>query len=113
MLAKLISSVPYFLWLVFSALFIALGDFSSKLWADNPKTSLLILTVILYLGSSLLWLPALLKRNELAILGTAWSLLTILGTVLIGVLFFDEELSSKNWLGVALACISVYFVMSK
>lgn len=100
---KALTAVPPAAWLLVSAVFYAGGEFLSKKWALAPGWGLAAAVLAAYGAASLLWLPALHQRNELAVMGTAWLLLATVATILIGHLVFHEALGPRQWLGVALA----------
>ena len=104
---KFLLSIHYIIWLVISALFFAVGEFLSKKFALNPKISFVILMLIAYSIGTLTWLPAILQRNQLSIVGVMWSVLTVVATILIGVLIFNEKLGSVSIIGIILGIISV------
>ncbi len=78
-------SINYIYWLVLSALFFAFGEFLSKKFALSPKITLVFLIILVYSLGTLAWLPAILQKNQLSIVGTIWSVMSLLATVLIGV----------------------------
>lgn len=98
-----LSSIHYIVWLIASALFFAVGEFLSKKFALNPKPAFVIYILIFYSIGVLTWLPAILQKNQLSIVGTIWSMLSLLTTILIGVLIFDEKLNTTNIIGIILA----------
>lgn len=104
---KYLLSINYIIWLVLSALFFAIGEFWSKKFALNPKLSYVILVLIIYSLGTLAWLPAILQKNSLSIAGAIWSVLSLLATVLIGVLIFKESLSTMGITGIIVALIAI------
>ncbi|MEI8174772.1 MAG: hypothetical protein WCG28_02370 [bacterium] len=104
---KFLLSINYIVWLVLSALFFAVGEFLSKKFALNPRFIYVILILIVYSFGTLAWLPAILQKNSLSIAGTIWSVLSLLATILIGVLIFGEKLSLIGIIGVCMAIIAV------
>ena len=42
-------SINYIIWLIFAALFFALGEFLSKRFALNPNLTLVIIILVVYL----------------------------------------------------------------
>ena len=104
---NLISSIPVIGWLIISALFFAGGEFLSKKFALSPNLIYVVWIAILYMLCSLAWLPAILQKNQLAIVGSIWSVLTLLVTVLIGVLVFHEKLGTIGIIGIFFAFIAV------
>jgi multidrug transporter EmrE-like cation transporter len=102
-----LNSINYIIWLILSALFFAAGEFLSKKFALNPNLILVIIIILVYSVGVLFWLPAILQKNQLSIVGTMWSVLSLLTTILIGVLIFNEELSIIGIIGVIFAFISI------
>lgn len=99
--------IPAWMWLVFSALFFALGEYLSKKFAFSPSWLLTACIVASYAGGTLLWLPAIYDKKTLAITGVVWLLFGMVATVGIGTLLFKEELTLLQWLGIALAAGAV------
>jgi len=104
---KVLSSVNYIIWLVASAVFFAVGEFFSKKFALDPKICYVVLILAAYCIGTLFWLPAILQKNQLSIVGTMWSVLSLLVTVSIGLLIFKESLSLIGIIGVLLAFVSI------
>ena len=100
-------SINYIIWLIVSSLFFAAGEFLSKKFALNPNFILVIIIILVYSISVLLWLPAILQRNQLSVVGTMWSVLSLLITVLIGVLIFREKLSLVGSIGIIFAFMAI------
>jgi len=95
------------LWLIISALFFAAGEFLSKKFAINPSWSYVFWVLVAYSLGALAWLPALLQRNNLAVVGAMWAVLSLMCTVLIGVMVFGEKINNANIFGVILAMLSL------
>ena len=104
---KFVLSVNYIVWLILSALFFAVGEFLSKKFALSPKFSFVILILVAYILGTLAWLPAILQKNQLSIVGVIWSVLSLLATVSIGVLIFHEKLSTVGIAGIFAAVIAI------
>ncbi len=104
---KFLLSINYLIWLVLSAMFFAVGEFWSKKFAINPKPSYVVLIIVIYSFGALAWLPAILQKNSLAIAGGIWSVLSLLATVLIGVLVFGEKLSFMGMTGIIAAFVAI------
>lgn len=104
---ELLFKIPLLVWLVVSALFFAAGEYYSKRWALVPGWGLAGTVVLMYVLGVITWLPALLQKNQLAVLGTIWLLLGCLVTVAIGTLIFDETLNSVQWTGVGVALVAL------
>lgn len=104
---KIFLAVPAPLWLLISAFFFAWGEYMSKRWGYVPSVSLTVATVAIYACATLAWLPALLHRNHLATMGTAWLLLATIATVAIGVLVYREPVSGVQLLGIVFSIVSL------
>lgn len=100
-------SINYIFWLILSALFFAIGEFLSKKFALNPNLTLVIIILLTYSVGVLFWLPAILQKNQLSIVGTIWSVLSLLTTILIGTIIFNEKLSVISILGIIFAFLSL------
>lgn len=96
-------SIPAIVWLLISSVFFAAGEFLSKKWGMNPNFSNTLIVLIAYTISSLLWLPSLLHKNQLLLMGTMWIVLAMMATVLIGLIIFHEKINALQWLGLFLA----------
>lgn len=103
----ILSSINYVVWLIVSALFFAVGEFLSKKFALNPRSVYVVYILIFYSLGVLTWLPAILQKNQLSIVGTMWSVLSLLTTILIGVLVFNEKLNITGTVGIIFAFIAI------
>lgn len=97
----------YLLWLLLSACFCAAGEYMSKRWVMSPSPIVLAYMLLSYLLGVLAWLPALYQRNQLSVVGTIWSVLSMLATIALGTLVFNEKITSRIILGFILAFASV------
>ena len=104
---KFLLSINYLIWLVLSALFFAAGEYFSKKFALNPRFVIVVYLLLMYIFGTLAWLPAILQKNQLSIVGAIWSVLSLLATVLIGILIFGERLSPVGIIGIITAFIAV------
>ncbi|HUX35405.1 MAG TPA: hypothetical protein VMV71_00020 [Candidatus Paceibacterota bacterium] len=104
---KFLLSINYIFWLILSAIFFAIGEYLSKKFALGPKLIYVILLLIAYSFGVLAWLPAILQRNSLSIVGTMWSVLSLLTTIAIGVLLFGEKVSALGVVGMITAVVSI------
>jgi len=104
---KSLLAINYIVWLIISALFFAVGEFLSKKFALEPKYAYVILILIAYSLGVLAWLPAILQRNSLSIVGTIWSVLSLCLTILIGTLIFREKVSAVGIAGMIAAVIAI------
>ncbi len=107
---NILLAIPAPAWLILSALFFAGGEYLSKHWGNAPTWCGALFVVLVYSVATLTWLPALLHKNELAVMGTAWLLLATAATLVIGVFIFHESLSGPQWVGVVLALVSLFLL---
>ncbi len=94
-------------WLIGSAVFFAFGEFLSKKFALAPSLHYVVIIVVIYSLGVLAWLPAILEKNQLSIVGSIWSVLSLMATVLIGVLIFKEKLNTIGIVGIIFAVIAI------
>jgi len=106
MIVKILGQVNYIYWLLLSAVFFAVGEFLSKKFALEPKMFYVVLVLLAYSLGSLAWLPAILQKNQLSIVGVLWTVLAMLTTILIGVIIFHEKLTLVGILGIIFAFIA-------
>lgn len=96
-----------YIWLALSALAFAAGEYASKRYINGDGIRWMVVTYAAYNTGVVLWFPALRQRNELAIVGTIWSLMSMMATVLIGVTIFHEQLSTQQIAGIVLALLAM------
>jgi multidrug transporter EmrE-like cation transporter len=101
-----IPNMHYFIWLILSSLFFVIGDFASKKWVSNPNISHMIVLLASYTLSSLVWLPALMQKDSLSVTGILWSIVCMINTILLGVLYFKESLTMIQGIGIGLGFIA-------
>ncbi len=100
----------YMIWLLISAIFFAIGEFLSKKFATEPKINTIFTILFVYSIGTLAWLPAIMQKNQLSIVGVIWSVLSLLITVLIGIIIFHEKIGIMGLIGIITAIISIIFL---
>lgn len=99
-----------FLILVFlTALFEAVGDSVLKKWAIDGKPLFFILGLLAYFSATVVWAFSL----KYEFLSKAISIATIINliiVVLVGVIYFKEDLSWTNKIGILLGILSVFLI---
>lgn len=103
----LLLAIPMMAWLIISALFFAFGEFLSKKFALAPSWEYVVIIIIIYSLGTLAWLPAILQKKQLSIVGALWSVLSLLATVLIGIIIFHEKLNVLVITGIVFGAIAV------
>jgi multidrug transporter EmrE-like cation transporter len=98
--------------LLASGVFQALGEYLSKLWGLAPTWTMAALAVLAYAVSSLIWLPALLYRDQLSTIGIAWDLVAVSTTLFLGLVVFHEVLSPRQIIGIVLAIFALWLLLS-
>lgn len=104
---NILTVLPAWLWILISALFFACGEFLSKKFTLNPGWLLFLIFIVVDALSAITWLPALFEKNKLSTTGVVWSLVSLMATVAIGVLVFDEKITFVQSLGLATGLISI------
>ncbi len=92
-----------------AAIFEASGDIILKKWAIDEKQFFFILGLIVYFAATVIWAFSL----KYEFLSKAISIVTILNliiVVLVGVLYFKEDLSLINKFGIGLGILSVILI---
>ncbi len=107
---RFLLSINYFVWLLISAVFFAAGEFLSKKFALQPKFVFIFWVLVVDGIGTLAWLPAILAKQQLSIVGSLWSVLSLLLTVMIGLLVFHEKLSGLGAAGIVAAFVAVFLL---
>ena len=107
---NIILSIPALAWLIISALFFAFGEFLSKKFALAPSLSYVLIIIGIYALGTLAWLPAIFQKNQLSVVGAIWSVLSLIATILIGLLVFNEKLTLTQSAGLVLGLVAVYLL---
>jgi len=101
--------MPVALMLVLSATSVVLGDLFAKVWSINQRGLFFGIAIVGYFLSGLFYIPTLLKKG-LVITSVMWSLLSIVGFLLIGLLLFKESLTPLQIVGVLLGIVALIFL---
>jgi multidrug transporter EmrE-like cation transporter len=109
---NLLVIIPAIVWLILSGIFNAFGEYLSKEWGYTHTWELALFVAVAYVCSSLLWLPALLKQNQLSTMGVAWILIALVFTLILGLVVFKEHLSLIQWVGIVLGSIAVVLLLA-
>ncbi len=108
-LLEFFSKIPVWALLSLSATSVILGDFFGKYWSTNSKTTFFFCAVVCYILSGIFYVPTLL-REGLIITSLIWSLLSIIGFLLIGFVLFNETVTATQAIGIVLGIISLVLV---
>lgn len=102
----LFAKVPVLLLLVLSATSVVVGDYFGKKWSIEQRSMWYAIAFLGYAGSSLFYLPTLL-REGLVTTSIVWSLLSIIGFLFIGLVVFHEKLNGLQTIGVGFGVIAL------
>ena len=110
---ELFTAIPYWIWIAISAIFFAFGEFLSKKFALNPGWTIFAAFLIVDTISAAAWIPAIFEKNQLSITGVVWSIVSLIATVGIGILIFNEKLTLIQSIGLVTGLISVTLLSLK
>jgi len=101
-------------WLILlsSAFLFILADFLSANWGKTGSVASLGIMCILAPFSYFLF-GVLNKHMSLSVSSALVNMLIVLGGVLVGVLYFKDALSMKQYAGIATALLSIYLLNAK
>ena len=86
-----------------------IGDIFSKKWALGGKSIMIFLGLLIYFIGSVFWAFSL-RYEYLSKAISAFTILNFIMVVLVGVIYFKENLSLTNKLGIALGIISLIMI---
>lgn len=99
----------FFILITLAALFESFGDVILKKWAIDGKQIFFILGLVIYFFATIIWAFSL----KYEFLSKAISIITILNliiVVLVGVIYFKENLSTVNKIGIIIGIISLILI---
>jgi drug/metabolite transporter (DMT)-like permease len=85
------------------------GDFSFKKWAIESRWPILVIGLAIYFIGTIFWAYSL-KFEFLSRGIVIFTLLNLFLSVLVGVLYFKEELTLTQEIGIILAIISIILI---
>ncbi len=85
------------------------GDVFFKKWAIDSKTPLLYAGLLIYFIGTIFWAISL-KYEFLSKAISIFTILNLIVVVLVGVLYFKEDLSLINKIGIGLGILSVILI---
>ncbi len=89
-----------------SAASVILGDLAAKYWSLHQRPVFLFLALLGYFGSGFFYIPTLL-RSGLVLTSVIWSVLSILGFLVVGLIIFHEVLTPLQLVGVAFGVLGI------
>lgn len=109
MMAGITLKALFLILIVLATAFEVIGDVYFKKWSLGGKNILLVLGFVIYAIGTVLWALSL-KYEFLSKAISILTLLNLIAVVLIGVLYFKENLSLINKIGIALGILSVILI---
>ena len=102
----LLSKLPVFALILLASASVIAGDYFAKTWSVDQKPLWGILALLGYFGSGFFYLPTLL-REGLVVTSVLWSLVSIIGFLIIGLVIFKESLDAVQTVGVAFGIVAL------
>ena len=100
-------AMHYFLvLLVLAVLFETLADSLFKSWSLNDRSLLLWIGMGIYIIGTFIWAYSL-KFGFLSKAISIFTVLNLVGVLLVGILYFNEKLNTANKIGIILGVLSV------
>jgi multidrug transporter EmrE-like cation transporter len=99
--------ITVILWLILSVSLFGVGEYLSKKFSLAPSISLTLSIITMYALGALAWLPAIYKGQYLSTIGTMWNLLSMIMTLVIGIVIFNEQLTTIQIVGIGFALTSL------
>jgi len=107
---KYMNNQPLFLILVsIAALFEAAGDIVLKKWSVDSKHEVFLLWLLLYVVGIVIWGFSL-KYEFLSKAISVMTIINLIIVVLVWILYFKDDLSMINKIGISLGIISIVFI---
>ena len=102
----LVAKFPVFVLIIFAVISVVTGDYFAKLWSINQRPIFFIAALIGYFGSGLFYTPTLV-REGLVVTSVLWSVLAIIGFLVIGLIVFKEPITTIELVGVVFGIASL------
>lgn len=102
----LLSKLPVFALVLLASTSVIAGDYFAKTWSIEQRPLWGMFALLGYFGSGFFYLPTLL-REGLVVTSVLWSLVSIIGFLVIGLVVFKESLDMVQVIGVAFGVVSL------
>lgn len=103
------AKIIFFALTIVAVLLEVAGDIYFKKWSLENKNALLYLGLLIYFIGTIFWAVSL-KYEHLSKAISVFTVLNLIMVVLVGVLYFQENLSLPNKIGIVLGIISVLLI---
>ncbi|HRZ85522.1 MAG TPA: SMR family transporter [Candidatus Paceibacterota bacterium] len=101
--------IIFFLLIGIAVLLEVIGDIFFKKWSINNRIILLIAGLLIYFVGTAFWAISL-KYEYLSKAISIFTILNLIIVVLVGVIYFKEDLSLINRIGIGLGVLSVFLI---
>lgn len=109
MTSGIILKLIFFILIILATAFEVVGDILFKKWSIDGKGVIFIIGLIIYTIGTILWGLSL-KYELLSKAISVFTILNLIVIVLVGVLYFKEDLSLINKIGIGLGILSVILI---
>lgn len=109
MTSAIMLKIIFFVCIISATALEVAGDVFFKRWASGSRNSILLIGFIIYAIGTIFWAISL-KYEFLSKAISILSILNLIVVVLIGVLYFKEDLSLINKIGIGLGILSVVLI---
>ena len=109
MASEIILKITFFSLIILATVFEVVGDIFFKKWSIGSKNILLYIGLLAYCVGTVFWAISL-RYEFLSKAISTFTILNLIIIILIGVLFFKENLSLANKIGIALGILSVILI---
>lgn len=99
----------FFILIIVAVAFELLADMLFKKWTQENKLLLLGMGLVLYLIGTVFWAYSL-RQENLSTAIVVFTLINLIGGVVVGVVYFHEELSFLQKAGIGLGVLSVVLI---
>lgn len=103
------SKLIFFLLIIIAVAFEVIGDIYFKKWSVDNRNTLLYIGLLIYFIGTIFWAVSL-KYEYMSKAIPIFTILNLIVVILVGVLFFKEDLSTINKIGIGLGILSVFLL---
>lgn len=90
--------------------FECIADYFIKKWSLTLNSRYFLSSLLMYNLMLLSWTAIVFKTKEISLVGTIWLLLCHLGLIFVGIGIFQEPITMKQGIGIALAMIALVLI---
>jgi multidrug transporter EmrE-like cation transporter len=90
---------------------VGVGDYFSKVCANNPTFPNYLYPILFYLLASIMWVMAIIQYNKMSVLGSIWGFACSALYLIVAFFIFHESLTNKQIIGLVLGIISAILLV--